>query len=99
MLYIEEHGGGCCGRRHLFEFDYSFPNESEYDTVRELLGGYEYSSFDDDEENDPSIQVSDLCVEVTLIHEQAFTKPYKSMFGSLKDWDNPKFINKTWARS
>lgn len=97
MLYIEDHGGGCCGRRHLFEFRYNFPNMEEYNRVRNLLDDYIYCDFYEDEgEEESSIQVFDLCVEVTLTQDQAFNTPHKPWSSSLKDWDNPKFKNKTW---
>ena len=79
-LYAADHGGDCCGRRHLSEFNYDGPYKAIVGAVKNALNeGFE--NYDED-----YINYSDMCHEVTLTEEQALTvSVHKGCEG--KTWD------------
>lgn len=82
MVYMESHGGECCGRRHIFEFK-ATPNDDDIKALRGCLRqeeGCRFEEDDYDEENPVFWEATELCSEITLTqHQVTNLKPTGSL--------------------
>lgn len=79
-LEMSDHGGGCCGRRHLSELGYFGPRVEVVKFIQDLMKE-SWEAWDDELEEDVYRYDSEMGVEITLTEGQANQKPGVAMIG------------------
>lgn len=71
-VYMEDHGGECCGRRHIFEID-THTHDRVKTSVNQIIAllSEECEVYDEDYDEDKFVSYSEFCCEITLTDEQA----------------------------
>lgn len=95
----ESHGGGCCGRRHIYELGQCGPTENRVTLIQDCLSHCESDGYDnyDEEDNEieyPDIHTGDHGCEITLTKQQATLKQ-NSAFHSAA-WKADKYYGQCW---
>lgn len=83
-MHWEEHGGDCCGMRHIVNFALGFGNNYKWDdryaaqqlssTIRDIFNDYGYEEDEYGNETDEPVTTRDtycLCIEAVLTKEQS----------------------------
>lgn len=70
-VYMEDHGGECCGRRHIFEIETHTPGRVET-SVKEIINLLsEQCEVFDNYDDYHTVSYSEFCCEITLTDVQA----------------------------
>lgn len=73
-MYTENHGGDCCGRKHIFELGRYGPTLARVAKLQDLLNDDDSYREEDDEDYSEYYNNAHHCVEVTLTSTQATQK-------------------------
>jgi len=77
---LEVHGGYCCGRYHIYEFEgYGERPKDWIEKVKEILNRDNYDLDDYEEE----VTLEEMCCEITLTEQQALQEQDGKTFESM----------------
>ena len=98
-LDINDHGGNCCGRRHIAELGYVGPRVEIVQRIQNLMSdGWE--AWDDELDCEVQRNDSEMGIEITLTSEQANTKPSDFIHSwpikAIEIQPNDPYKDKTW---